>query len=341
LFDPYGQSYIAVVLDRNEIKAKTDDVMASLPISHSVIFSAPADGVTATNSSNTLDLWVTPKRREFAGILRGREFTRKTCRLASKVAPIDQLIGGGIARGRISELTGRAGKTSLAAAFAANAVDRGEVVAWLDLEGRFDPSSMTAAGVDLARILWASPRIIERDRRTGRTFHLKAPANEETNEQALYREPREARDKPERAMLKAAEWLMAAGGFGLIVIDFGGLRWPLRSSVAMRLARGAEQSGAAVMILSARRMCGTFAALSLVFDHSRANFSRTCPGAPLLFDGFVTDVRVARNKLGGSQGAIAWKLTADPYEIGDAEGVKHEQPIEASAAIVAGTRAVS
>jgi hypothetical protein len=53
-------------------------------------------------------------------------------------------------------------------------------------------------------------------------------------------------------MLKAAEWLMSAGGFGLIVIDFGGLRWPLRSSVAMRLARGAEQSGAAVMVLSAR-----------------------------------------------------------------------------------------
>jgi hypothetical protein len=193
----------------------------------------------------------------------------------------------------------------------------------------------------LARILWASPRIIERERRTGRTFCLEAPANEETNEQALYREPREARDKPERAMLKAAEWLMAVGGFGLIVIDFGGLRWPLRSSVAMRLARGAEQSGVAVMVLSARRMCGTFAALSLVFDHSRANFSRASPEAPLLFDGFVTDLRVARNKLGGSQGTIVWKLTADPYVIGDAERV--EQPIEASpsAAIVTGTRAVS
>ena len=316
--------------------------MGSLAISHLDTLAAPAVTNSGNSSSNTLDLRVTPKRHEFTGILRGREFTRKTRRLASTVAPIDQLIGGGIARGRISELTGRAGKTSLAAAFAANAVDRGEVVAWLDLEGRFDPSSMTAAGVDLARILWTSPRIIEGSRRIGRTFRLEARAIEETNEQTLYQEPREARDKPERAMLKAAEWLMAAGGFGLIVIDFGGFRWPLRSSVAMRLARGAEQSGAAVMVLSAHRMCGTFAALSLVFDHSRANFGRASPEAPLLFDGFVTDLRVARNKLGGSQGAVAWKLTADPYVIGHAEGVA-AKPVEASpsAAIVADTRAVS
>ena len=251
--------------------------MASLPISHLAADSALAGEISVENSSNTLDLRVTARPREFAGILRGREFTRKTRRLASTIAPIDQLIGGGIARGRISELTGRAGKTSLAAAFAANAVGRGEVVAWLDLEGRFDPSSMTAAGLDLARILWTSPKMMEKDCRTQRRFRVEARTTGESNEEAQYREPRGVRDKPERAILKAAEWLMAAGGFGLIVIDFGGLRWPLRSSTAMRLARGAEQSGAAVMVLSARRMCGTFAALSLVFDHSRANFSRSSP----------------------------------------------------------------
>jgi hypothetical protein len=310
--------------------------MVSLVISHLATSTVPAGPISINNSSNTLDLLVRPTRSEFTGILRGREFTRRTRRLASAVAPIDQLIGGGVARGRISELTGKAGKTSLAAAFAANAVERGEVVAWLDLEGRFDPSSMTAAGIDMGRILWTSPRIIEAGRRTGRAFRFEAPGTKESREESLCRESRETRDKPERTMIKAAEWLMAAGGFGLIVIDFGRLRWPLRSSVAMRLARGAEQSGAAVMVLSARRVCGTFAALSLVFDHSRANFSRTSPEAPLLFDGFVTDLRVARNKLGGSQGAIVWKLTADPYVSGDAEGLEH--PIEASpsAELVAG-----
>lgn len=276
---------------------------------------SPARYSFSKNLSNTLDLY----KREWAGVNRGSELTRKTRRLASNVPLVDQLISGGIVRGRISELTGSAGKTSLATAFAASALRNGEVVGWLDLEGRFDPDSMNAAGVDLARMLWTSPAHIEKSCLVKRTVRFEALANEDTNEEALYRESRKARDKPERAMLKAAEWLMAVGGFGLVVIDFGALRWPLRPSVAMRLARGAEQSGAAVIVLNEGRMCGTFAALSLVFASSRASFSRACPEAPLLFEGFVTDLRVAHNKLGGSHGAIALKLTADPYAIDDAE----------------------
>jgi hypothetical protein len=69
-------------------------------------------------------------------------------------------------------------------------------VAWLDLEGRFDPSSLTAAGIDMRRMLWISPRIIQGGRRTERTFRIEALATEESNEEALYRKPREARDKP-------------------------------------------------------------------------------------------------------------------------------------------------
>lgn len=289
------------------------------------------------SSSNTLDSY----RWEWARVLRSRELTRKTRRLASNVPQVDQLIGGGIARGRINELAGSAGKTSLAAAFAANALRGGEVVGWLDLEGRFDPASMTAAGVDLAGMLWASPVLIEKCRRGGRTVRFEPPDIEAASNEARYQQLRDARNKPERAMLKAAEWLMAAGGFGLVVIDFGALRWPLRSSVAMRLARGAEQSGAAVIVLSARRMCGTFAALSLVFASSRASFSRACPGAPLLFEGFVTDLRVARNKLGGSHGAIAFKLTADPYATDDFDRTEQTSESISSAAIADDSVAVS
>jgi hypothetical protein len=280
------------------------------------------------NLSNTLDLSI----YDCAGISRISELTRKTRRLASNLPLVDQLTNGGIARGRISELTGNAGKTSLAAAFAANALRNGEVVGWLDLEGRFDPESMIAGGVDLARMLWSSPALIEKSFRARRAVRFEALANKDMNGEVLYRELRKAHDKPERAMLKAAEWLMAAGGFGLVVIDFGVLRWPLRPSVAMRLARGAEQSGAAVIVLSTRRVCGTFSTLSLVFASSRASFSRACPEAPLLFEGFVTDLRVARNKLGGSHGAITLKLMADPYAIDDAEETKQlDEPISLAA----------
>jgi hypothetical protein len=275
--------------------------------------------------SNTLDL-LRSRPGLILPVRRGRELTRKARRLASGMPQIDQLIGGGVARGRISELTGGTGKTSLAAAFTVSAIRNGEVAAWLDLDGCCDPVSMTAAGIDLERMFWTAPAINQAS-----AIDASAITEEGMNEEAIswmssataglsagiWRHRRDTRKRPERAMLKAAEWLMAAGGFGLIVIDFGRLRWPLRSSIAMRLARGAEQSGAALLILSERRLCGTFAALSLTFEHGRPSFSRTCPDAPVLFDGFVTDLRVARNKLGGSQRSIAWKLTNDPYVIND------------------------
>ena len=323
-------------LDKDEIKAKTNRMAAALRAQFGS-FTLPASQSPRKNLSDTLDL----HRNEWAGIFRGRELTRKTRRLASNVLQVDQLIGGGIARGRISELTGNAGKTSLAVAFAASALRNGEVAGWLDLEGRFDPASMNAAGVDLARMLWASPALIEKLRPIGHAVQFEALATADTIEEASYRGSRQARDKPERAILKVAEWLMTAGGFGLIVIDLGALRWPLRSSVAMRLARAAEQSGTAVIVLSARRMCGTFAALSLVFASSRVSFSRACPSAPLLFEGFVTDLRVARNKLGGSHGAIALKLTADPYAIVDSEETEQTAESISSTEVAEDLRAVS
>src|SRR5208337_1805511 len=99
-----------------------------------------------------------PQPFEFSGVFRGHELTRKDRRLFSGLAPLDALIDGGIPRGRISEITGRAGsgKTSIAASFASFATQCGEVAAWLDASGSFDPESMAAAGVELRRMLWAS-----------------------------------------------------------------------------------------------------------------------------------------------------------------------------------------
>jgi hypothetical protein len=138
-------------------------------------------------------------------------------------------------------------------------------------------------------------------------------------------------------ILKAAEWILAAGGFGLVVIDFtahvadslarlasspsvsGWTRRALPESAALRLARAAERSGAAVIVLAAQRMCGTFAALSLVMNRNRTCFSRSTAGAPVLFDGLVVKAMVTRNKLGGSGGAAIWKALADPLASSDAE----------------------
>ncbi len=93
---------------------------------------------------------------EFSGVFRGRELTRKDRRLSSGIAALDAILDGGIVRGRVSEIVGRPGfgRTSLAASFAAIATRRGEVAAWIDSAGAFDPRSIAAAGADLSRILW-------------------------------------------------------------------------------------------------------------------------------------------------------------------------------------------
>ena len=239
---------------------------------------------------------------EFSGVFRGRELTRKDRRLRSGIAPLDAILEGGIVRGRLSEIVGRSGfgRTSLAAAFAAVATGRGEVAAWIDSSGAFDPHSIAAAGADLSRILWVG---------ADAAVCVRAAAESGSAESAR------ARPARSHAAMKAAELVLGAGGFGLVVIDFGfaigGRARTLALSVALRLARAAEQSGAAVVVLAERRTCGTFAALSLVLGRIRPCFSRMGPGAPALFDGMRVEAYVARNKLGGSGRAAAWRALVD------------------------------
>jgi len=238
---------------------------------------------------------------EFAGVFRGRELTRKDRRLRSGLLPVDGLIGGGIVRGRISEITGVAGsgKTSLAASFVATATRHGEVAAWIDAANDFDPESFAAANVDLARVLCVSCG----------NFGT-SEGETETNIRDCETRQRFLKSAGTRE-LKAAEWLLAAGGLGLVVIDFGGWTRALPQSAALRLARAAERSGTAVIVLAAHRMCGTFAALSVALRRDRACFSRPHADAPILFDAMVIEARVARNKLGGSGSTATWKAAID------------------------------
>jgi hypothetical protein len=213
---------------------------------------------------------------EFPGVFKGHALTRKDGRLTCGIAPLDALLGG-IARGRISEVTGpiSSGKTTVAAAFASAASRRGEVVGWVDVPGAFDPRSVEAAGADLARILWVSFETRHVSTRT--SYNI--------------------RSRERRSELKAAELLLEAGGFGLVVIDFGAMRSPLSQSASLRLARAAERSGAAVLALACNRVCGTFAALTLSMSKQRASFSRLGKDAPALFDGLRIEASVERNKL--------------------------------------------
>ncbi len=234
----------------------------------------------------------------FSGVFRGYELTRKDRRLSSGLAPLDALLDGGIARGRITEIIGHpgSGRTSLTASFAASASRLGEVTAWIDSSGAFDPVSVVASGVDLGRVLWASFKDGARAPGTRDRDRLPPLAHRRSS------------------LLRAAELVLAAGGFGLVVVDFGDAPYPIPQSAALRLARAAERSGAAVLAIAPRRMCGTFAALSLVLRRVEARFSRCRPEAPVMFDGFAIGATVARNKLGGCGASATVRAAIDPLE---------------------------
>jgi len=262
---------------------------------------APASSTGFAVSASTSITLKVAEIREFTKVFRGRELTRKKQRIPCGLVPIDNLLEGGIARGRISEIIAEpgAGKTSLAAAFAVN-VTRREAAAWIDAADEFDPASIAAAGVDLTQLLWVS------------SHRPNLPSHRTTRFPVV------------AASLKAAEWILAVGGFGLVIVDFGGNGWQLPQSVAFRLARAAERSEAGVLVLAPRQMCGTFAALSLTLRRTRARFNRLRPGAPALFDGAVLEACVTRNKLGRSGQAVKWETVIEGYSAGQGS---LEQPL--------------
>jgi RecA/RadA recombinase len=181
-------------------------------------------------------------------------------RLPTGLATLDQALGGGLPRGRITELAGSrsAGRTGLACAIAASATRAGETIAWVDVAEALEPETAAGAGVVLARILWVRPR--------------------------------DAADA-----FRAADILLGARGFGLVVLDVDAARaapgvWP-------RLARAAERTGAALLVVAPRREAGTFAALGLELGARRV---RWCggPGRLVLLEGIDARVTVTRSRIG-------------------------------------------
>jgi hypothetical protein len=154
----------------------------------------------------------------------------------------------------------------------ASATQGGEVVAIVDAANSFDPATVEQAGVELSRALWVAPRDLKSE-------------------------------------LRAAELILQAGGFGLLVVDFGHHARPLREGAALRLARWAERSGASVLISANYRMCGTFSALSVFLNCKHSLFARSIAKGPTLFDGFAIEATLMRNKLGASGGRANWRAT--------------------------------
>ena len=72
------------------------------------------------------------------------------------VMAVDELLGGGLPIGAITEMTGpeSSGRTSLALSYIARVAQQGNVCAWIDVCDALRVESVAAAGVDLSRLLW-------------------------------------------------------------------------------------------------------------------------------------------------------------------------------------------
>lgn len=104
--------------------------------------------------------------------------------LATGIAALDALTGG-FPRGAISEILGpeSSGRTTLLHSLLAASTTQSEICAYVDTDDSFDPVSAAAAGVALSQLVWI------------RCGHNAGHA------------------------LRAADFLLHAGGFGVIVLD--------------------------------------------------------------------------------------------------------------------------
>jgi hypothetical protein len=186
---------------------------------------------------------------------------RRLFPLATGVAALDALLGGGFPRGKVSEVYGprSSGRTGLLLSLLARVTRGGPLAAWVDTADRLDPTSAHAAGVDLERLFWL--------RGTGKTSES----------------------------LSAAATLLGSGLFELLVLDLAELpdldRLP--GTTWLRFHRMIEDSTAALVILGDRHTPHGPTGVSLAFREAKPFWSGR-PGPGHLFQGLSTEVRVGR-----------------------------------------------
>jgi hypothetical protein len=187
-------------------------------------------------------------------------------RLPTGIGALDELLGGGLPRGHLSEIVGgpSSGRTGVLHALLTSATRRGEVAAVVDLEDALDPPSLARAGVDLERVLWVRP-----------------PAP--------------------RAALKCAELILSAGGFGLVALDGLGARAarPLPRQVWPRLAQVVRRGGAVCVVCAPHRLADGTAALALTLAQRRARWSGR------LFEGLTSTAVLTRHRFGPTGAAVS------------------------------------
>jgi len=150
---------------------------------------------------------------------------------------------GELPRGTITEISGvrSTGRTALIHSILALATTQEETCAVIDCADTFDPASATKNGIHLERLLWV---------RCG--------------------------TRPERAM-KAADWILHAGGFGVVVLDLCGIAPEILRRIPLswwyRFRRAIENTRTVLAIVADQPLTGSCAARVLVTERARPIWS--------------------------------------------------------------------
>lgn len=223
----------------------------------------------AAHAAALRELLLTP------GLVRGATARIAPPRIPTGLADLDALLGGGLARGALTEIVGRpsSGRTTLACALLRAVTVRRAFAACVDLPDAFDAAHAEAAGIDLTRLLWIRPRT-------------------------------------RRDALQAAEHVLEGEGFALVLVDLDdghGAR-AVPASLWLRLTRAAMRTRTAIVVLAREDVAGTFAALRLETERRRAGFESggPCP----LFTGIATAVHLRKSKLSTPATSLASVVAA-------------------------------
>jgi RecA/RadA recombinase len=181
-----------------------------------------------------------------------RPWQQQACPVSpSGIPALDEALGGGWARGELSELVGgrSSGRTSVMLATLAAATARHEIVALVDAFDRFDPASAIEAGVEIERLLWV--------RGPACTVEMARPG---LLEQGV------------RRALRAFDLIVRAGGFAVIVLDVADVPSlffrALPATTWMRLARANEGRDTACLLVGAVHLARSARGVSVRLEAS-------------------------------------------------------------------------
>lgn len=196
-------------------------------------------------------------------------------RVNTGIKSIDEMVGGGVPRGCLSEIYGAtsSGRNTLMVSLLAQVTQKGEAAALIDVSDAFAPREASEAGVELSWLLWA---------RCGGT---KGWGGEARVEQAL----------------KITDWLLQAGGFSAIVLDLAGVPSRLARRIPLtswfRFRRAVEDTATAFVVVEEQPYAKTCASLVLRMSRAGVSWSGLEPDETTLLREITFNAEVRRSRL--------------------------------------------